>query len=66
MPKVETFLRDAVVVTGTTNQVWLEHATKLEVHTGREVTDKFVIDITWETKAVKVTLIADISMQQKL
>ena len=40
----------------------LEHATKLEVRTGREVTEKFVIDITWETKAVKVTLIADISL----
>ena len=42
--------------------MWLEHATKLEVHTGREVTDKFVIDITWETKAVKVTVIAGISL----
>ena len=42
--------------------MWLEHAIKLEVRTGREVTDKFVIDITWETKVVKVTLVADISL----
>ena len=41
--------------------MWLEHATKPEVHTDRKVTDKFVIDFMWETKAVKVTLVADIS-----
>ena len=42
--------------------MWLEYAIKLEAHTGREVTDKFLIDITWETQAIKVTLIADISL----
>ena len=44
----------------------LEHATKLEVRTGREVTDKFVIDITWETKAVKVTSKQNLKATEKV